>query len=251
MTTEKSDTQAPAPSNSTAPTTEPAAVQPSGAEPSAAKSVGLEYWTRQDRNPRITEEQKVTFASAMEKAIAFGARLQHAFRLRDAITKLVEVKPPPQTYALELSQTDAVLQMLDEANDAAKAFVDACAPLLGQLAALTDAREKFDGFLRGHRVFEANRKSFTERQLVAIAIARIEKMTNLKLEPKEVAVFFDQLDFFGDETPEAADWDDKLWAARGRLDENGKTRAEKTRGTFLAKLEAAAEKADAKKKQGE
>jgi hypothetical protein len=249
MNTEQTDTQAPTPSNSTAPTTEPAAVPPDAA-PSAARPVGLEYWTRLvDGKPRMTEEQKVTFASAMEKAIAVGARIQHAFALRDAVEKLVAVGPSPKTYAIELDQTDPVLQMLDEANDAAKAFVDACAPLLGQLAALKDAQEKLDAFLKEHRVFEANRKSFTEKQLVAIAIARTEKMTGLKLQPKEVAVFFNQLDFFGDDTPEAADWDDKLWTARGRPDENGKTRAEKSRGTFLSKLEAAAEKTDSKKNQ--
>jgi hypothetical protein len=109
----------------------------------------------------------------MEKAIAVGARIQHAFALRDAVEKLVEVGPPPETYAIELDQADPVLQMLDEANDAAKAFVDACAPLLDKLAALKEAQEKFDGFLKKHHVFEANRKSFTEKQLVAIAIARV------------------------------------------------------------------------------
>lgn len=80
---------------------------------------------------------------------------------------------------------------------------------------------------------------------MAIAVARTEKQLNneVQLEPKELVESFNQLDFFEGDAPDAEAWKDKLWTDSGRPDENGKTKAEKGRVTFLAKLEAAAEKA--------
>lgn len=205
---------------------------------------GTDYLSRKVKgSERMTLEQKVAFAKAIEKGFAVGRRLQFMFDLRDAVTRLRAVKVPKPSEAMEFDQEDPVLRMLDEAGDAAKEFIDACAPLLALLPQLSAELDKLNAFLMKNEVIESNARSLTERQLVGVAIARTEKaLKTIRLEPKEVVEFFKDIDLFDGDGPDAKGWEENLWKSRGRSDESGKTRSEKNRGTLLSDLEFAAEK---------
>lgn len=215
---------------------------------------GINYLSRKVKgSERLSLEQKVAFAKAIEKGFAVGRRLQFMFDLRDAVTRLQAVTVPKPSEAIEFDQADPVLRQLDEAGEAAKKFIDACGPLLALLPQLSADLDKINTFLTEHEVIASNARSLTERQLVGIAIARTEKaLKTIRLEPKEVVEFFKDIDLFDGEGPDAEGWKDILWKSRGRTDETGKTMSEKNRGTLLSDLEFAAEKkAQSKKDEGQ
>lgn len=226
-----------------------------GSEPrsKSQRRIGIDYLSR-DHNgsERMTPEQKVAFAKAIEKGFAVGRRLQFMFDLRDAVTRLQAVKVPKPSEAIEFDQDDPVLRQLDEAGEAAKRFIDACGPLLTLLPQLCADLDRINAFLNEHPVIASNAISLTERQVVGIAIARTEKALKIRLEPKELVEFFNDLPLFDGKPLNAEAWKELLWKSRGRTDENGKTMSERNRGTLLSDLEYAAESlTQPKKDQGQ
>lgn len=194
--------------------------------------------------PPMSIEEKVAFARAIERGFAVASRIQFMFALRDVVSGLVDLARTDQTLAAELGQTDPVLQLLDEAGDAAKDFIDSCSPLLELIPLLGPALKRLDAYLDSQPVIEANRLSLTPRQLVGIYVARAEGQNGrgIRLEPKELSEFFKDIDLFHDTPPTIGGWKEILWKSRGRRDEKGGTISEKHRGSLRSDLEFAAKR---------
>ncbi|MBX7096452.1 MAG: hypothetical protein K1X89_01955 [Myxococcaceae bacterium] len=209
---------------------------------SSNQPTGIEYLSRNVQGKkRMSDNDKVAFAKAMEKGFAVGRRLQLMFDLRDAVDLLRAAKVPPRSMAIEFDQADPVLHLLDEAGDAAKEFIEACGPLLALLPQLEPALDKLDLYLKNNRVIRNQRRSLTDRLLVGLAVARIEEVlgNDLRLEPKEMVEFFKDIDLFDGDGPDADGWKEILWKARHRTDKSGKKVPDKTRGRLLDALELA------------
>lgn len=203
---------------------------------------GIEYLSRNVQGKkRMSDNDKVAFAKAMEKGFAVGRRLQLMFDLRDAVEALRAAKVPPRSMAIEFDQADPVLHLLDEAGDAAKEFIEACGPLLALLPQLEPALDKLDLYLKNNRVIRNQRRSLTDRLLVGFAVARTEEIIggDLRLEPKELVEFFKDIDLFDGDGPDADGWKEILWKMRHRTDKSGKKVPDKTRGRLLDALELA------------
>lgn len=259
MTTEKSDPNPSDPSDAPSPhlpatcpppsvpadcpTTRVAAVPPTS-EPKDRK--GIHYLSRLvNGSKRMTPEVKGAFAGAMEKGFMVGRRIQLMFALRDAVTALRSVTVPPPSGAVEIDQADPVLQLLDEAGDAAKEFIEACGPILALVPQLGPVFQKLDdleAFLKANRVITLKRTSLTAQQLVGVAVARMEDALggDVRVEPKELVEFFKDIDLFDGAGPDAPGWEEVLWKMRHRRDEAGNTIPDKIRGRLLDALELAA-----------
>ena len=221
--------------------------------PVSNQPTGIEYLSRNVQGKkRMSDENKVTFAKAMEKGFAVGRRLQLMFDLRDAVALLRAAKVPPRSMAIEFDQADPVLHLLDEAGDAGKEFIEACAPLLALLPQLEPALDKLDLYLKKNRVSENQRRALTDRLLVGLALARTEEILggDLRLEPKELVEFFNDIDLFDGDGPDADGWKEILWKMRHRTDDKGNSIPDKTRGRLLDALELAVENR-AKKDRGQ
>ena len=235
MTTEKSD---PSPNAPTAAADEPQA-------PAPKELTGVHYLSRPENgSERMTSELKATFAGAMEKGFVVGRRLQLMFALRDAVVALRSVTVPPPSGAVEIEQADPVLHLLDEAGDAAKEFIEGCGPLvdlLPQLGPVFEKLDKLEAFLKANRVIVLKRTSLTEQQLVGFAVARMEEVLggNVRMQPKEMEEFFNDIDLFDGAGPDAADWKEILGKMRLRTDDAGNRVPHKDRGRLLDAFELA------------
>ena len=184
----------------------------------------------------------VAFSQAIETAFIAGRQLQAMFVLREAVSTLARVRMEPTDRAVFTRSKDPILQLIADAGTAARAFNEACAPLLAQLAVVQPAFEKLESFLRVNRIFLTRRRSMSDRLLMGLAIARVEETLggHPRLEPKELVEFFKDMDLFDGNGPDAVGWTEILWKMRHHIGSDGRVLPHKIRGALLSAFERAA-----------